>query len=537
MTDKNDVMHQGKTITQWIKDFNGEFTYDQLIRMVRGGVDLQKMLMLGLDEAEKDIDDKQLFKGEEFFFESEDGVAPVVEFALYDENGKEVHRNAIDPNEMTSVSLEYLSNCVDDYNDVAKAFPNSIHQTAVIYVDGKPLSNISSVRKAQLRRLIDNMQLNEMDATPSKEDEDAALNEGIMDVNVTVGDFKKSLARNLAKDNDKLMFRVNKQAYEVFDMHGKGGTFVIDLIPQITNNLNEDIIEDPEIDTAADLIDTINDATNGNINSSVVKIQDNNGREYDITSISGYRSDLYIGIKDKTSILESKSTNEAEKSSDYMNVFDLRKIGQPAYPNNKEGWMWDSLVGIIDGKVRDFNEVEHFKPDYPSEGVFFLLDGTEASRKAYEKEVSRMMNENSKDVNEGRNWRTGGYGGYGRTYQSYGELGAPRGKAISWFAVDELDPKARGKMKDWRVGPSNFPFKDLLYPNRKYKVGTTVLRSKFMNAGDESGVKYIAVPSYIEAIRNNDEAAIELLNALGIPLDLTFGYSPNEDFSSTYTTK
>lgn len=138
-------------------------------------------------------------------------------------------------------------------------------------------------------------------------------------------------------------------------------------------------------------------------------------------------------------------------------------------------------------------------------------------------------------MNEGRNWRNGGYGGYGRSYASYGEVGAPRGRDISWFTVDALDPKARGKMDDWRVGPSNFPFKDLLYPERKYKTGTTVLRSKHLNAGSESGVKYIAVPSYLDAVKNNDEAAIELLKALSIPLDLTFGYEPNEDFSSTYT--
>lgn len=138
-------------------------------------------------------------------------------------------------------------------------------------------------------------------------------------------------------------------------------------------------------------------------------------------------------------------------------------------------------------------------------------------------------------MNEGRNWRNGGYGGYGRTYASYGEVGAPRGKAISWFTVDALDPKARGKMDDWRVGPSNFKFKDLLYPERQYKVGTTVLRSKHLSAGSESGVKYIAVPSYLNAVKNNDEEAIALLKALGVPLDLTFGYEPNEDFSDTYT--
>lgn len=138
-------------------------------------------------------------------------------------------------------------------------------------------------------------------------------------------------------------------------------------------------------------------------------------------------------------------------------------------------------------------------------------------------------------MNEGYNWRNGGYGGYGRSYRSYGEVGAPRGKSISWFNVSELDPKAAKLDADgWRAGPSNFPFKDLLYPERKYKVGTTVLR-KNVKAGSESGNKYIAIFSYLDAIKNNDENAIGLLKALGIPLDLTFGYEPGEDFSSTYT--
>jgi hypothetical protein len=148
-----------------------------------------------------------------------------------------------------------------------------------------------------------------------------------------------------------------------------------------------------------------------------------------------------------------------------------------------------------------------------------------------------FMKLKDKNLAEGRDWRNGGYGGYGRSYSSYGELDAPRGKAISWFSVDKLDPKAKGKMLDWRIGPSNFKFNDLLYPERDYKVGTTVLRSKFLKAGDESGVKYIAVPSYIDAVKNNDEEAIALLTSLSIPLDLTFGYSPDEDFSSTYTVK
>lgn len=562
----NDVMHQGKTIAQWEKDFNGEFTKAQLEKMIRGGCDLQKLLVLGLDEAEatpskkqaKDIDDKQLFKGEEFFFNE-----------------------------------------------------------------------------------------------ASAEDIDVALAESATDSIVTTKDFVSQMKRNLANDTDKIMFRVNKKPYEVFDMHDKSGTFVIDLVPQVANSLNEDIIEDPDIDTAADLIDTVNDATNGNVNSAIVKIEDDTGREYNITSISGYKGNLYIGIAMKNAIRESNSmyknyrdkvisfiedgllsweevgneclqrmsvdeiedmvkncgwdddhasslhegqklndVDESVKNGDIMSVADLKRIGEEKYPRNKDGWMYDSIVGVINGKIVDFAEVEHFKPDYPGEGTFFLLDGSSASRKEFEKTRNAMaMNEsevpnyvvkididgiakgwtiNAKneedaknkalaqakkrekdasnikvidviqveklDMNEGYNWRNGGYGGTGRSYRSFGELGAPRGKAISWFEVAELDPKARGKMKEWRVGPCNFPFKDLLYPERKYKVGTTVLRSKFLKAGDESGVKYIAIPSYLEAIWNNDEAAIELLNSLGIPLDLTFGYNRGEDFSGTYTT-
>lgn len=396
-----------------------------------------------------DINDKELFKGEQFFFnESDEADGPKIEFATYDNDGNEVKRTVVDNSEVTSVSLEYLSNVVDDYNDAARAMPNSIHQTAVIYVDDKPLSNISSIRKAQLRRLIDNMNLSEVE----REDEMAALNEDeddvqsyIVKVNIdgfergyvvpasdeedakkaaseminrrlknskftissvkkvdgsskiksfldesndgnieTVDDFVNQLKQSFAKDNDKLMFRIKKEAYSVFDIHCKGGTCVVDLAPAIMN---------------------------------------------------------------------------------------------------KNGLLEDDI----------------------------------------------------KNVQE--NWRNGGYGGYGRTYRSYGEIGAPRGKAISWFDVAELDPKARGKMKEWRVGPSNFPFNDLLYPNRKYKIGTTVLRSKFLKAGDESGVKYIAVPSYLDAIKNNDENAIALLDALDIPLDLTFGYTKDEDFSSTYVEK
>lgn len=180
------------------------------------------------------------------------------------------------------------------------------------------------------------------------------------------------------------------------------------------------------------------------------------------------------------------------------------------------------------------------------DGGFTLVDPVFGVKQLPGKEGYSMYKSlKGKKLSEGYNYRSGGYGGYGRSYRSYGEVGAPRGKAISWFTVDTLDPKAKGKMDDWRVGPSNFKFKDLIYGDvpdyngniRDYKLGTTVLRSKFLRAGDESGVKYIAIPSYLDSIRNDDKIAIELLKNLGIPLDLTFGYGPNEDFSSTYIAK
>lgn len=138
------------------------------------------------------------------------------------------------------------------------------------------------------------------------------------------------------------------------------------------------------------------------------------------------------------------------------------------------------------------------------------------------------------NVAEGRGWYGGGYGGTGRSYRSLGGH-APRGAEIGWYAVEQLDPKAKGKMPGWRMGPANFKFTDLLYPDRNYKAGTTVMRNKYVKAGSESGVKYIALPSYFDSIKNKDEAAIGLLAALGIPLDLTFGMNPNDDYSMTYT--
>ena len=162
-----------------------------------------------------------------------------------------------------------------------------------------------------------------------------------------------------------------------------------------------------------------------------------------------------------------------------------------------------------------------------------LDESNEINDKVLFKGETFMFENTDDEITEGRNWRTGGYGGSGRSYSSFNG-NAPKGSAIGWYAVADLDPKARGKMPGWRCGPSNFPFTDLLYPERKYKVGTMVMRNKYIKAGEMSGEKYIAIPSYFDAIKNNDEEALNLLKILNIPLDLTFGMDLNDDYSVTY---
>lgn len=51
------MVHQGKSIAQWEKEFKGEFTGSQLATMARCGTDLQRLLLTvnghcTLDEAE-----------------------------------------------------------------------------------------------------------------------------------------------------------------------------------------------------------------------------------------------------------------------------------------------------------------------------------------------------------------------------------------------------------------------------------------------------------------------------------------------------
>lgn len=144
---------------------------------------------------------------------------------------------------------------------------------------------------------------------------------------------------------------------------------------------------------------------------------------------------------------------------------------------------------------------------------------------------SKSMHENSVEENHG--WYGGGYGGTGKSYSRLSHEGGhiPRGKEIGWYNVSDLDPKAKGKANGWRCGPANFPFVDELYNNRRYHKFTMMLRHPGFGG---SGHIQIAIPSYFDAIKNNDNVALDLLHKLGLPLDLTFGMNPDDDYSSQY---
>lgn len=276
-----DLQYQGRSLEQWVKAFNGEFTSDSILNMIRAGADLNKMLMMGLDEAENLTPYEGLPGEQEMMFEDEasrsikDYMMPNCQIRIFDDDGNEIFWSWIDVKYL-DVVIPYIGTGVCGSNNLtnnsvqAGAFiPDNGWQkyegqtlTTFIYVDGEPLSldhrelaqQIKDVEAraervyknaivpAKIRKYNQEHAIDEV----SHEDEMAAFDESVSDVNVTVGDFKKNLDRNLAKDSDKIMFRVNKKAYEVFQMSGKGGTFVIDLIPAMANEndscLNESII-------------------------------------------------------------------------------------------------------------------------------------------------------------------------------------------------------------------------------------------------------------------------------------------------------
>ena len=92
----------------------------------------------------------------------------------------------------------------------------------------------------------------------------------------------------------------------------------------------------------------------------------------------------------------------------------------------------------------------------------------------------------------------------------------------SYFPLSMLSPSApKGVM----FGPTEFHERCWLYPNRKLKLGSTIIWVP------EKKV-HIGLASYVDAQKNSDEEALARLGELGIPLGIRF--SGDNDFSGTY---
>lgn len=465
------IMYQGKPLSQWEKEFKGEFSIEQLFQLIRSGIDIGR-IKFGIVDEDDDIDDKALFKDEQFFFNEDenrsikDYVMPNVEIRVFTvDTGKEVYASRVEPDEIDVSVAPYIARIGSDKNNdgfARQLLPTgkqSIKEPlqAYIYVDGAPLSTEFDELEKQIKDLqarVARVKRNTMKFKDIvKEDDDIRSFEDIAESTrqpedvVTVEDFIELLRRR-AKLTDKIMFRVYKKNGMLLDINSRGGTAVVDIVPAMDENekVNESITPEQWEEAAAWF------------NANGYEIEDDEAR--------------------------------LEKIAPQMDDF-LFKVGMS--PTSK-----DEVVKGQDG----YN-------------------------------LYMSMKEN-KQMNEGRSWYGGGYGGTGRSWKSLGGKG-PRGAEIGWFSVGELDPKAKGKMPGWRCGPSNFPFKDLFFPNRKYKTGTMVMRNKYVKAGDLSGVLYIAIPSYFEIVKSGNKEGIEVLKNLGIPLDLTFGMDPDDDYSVTYT--
>lgn len=98
-------------------------------------------------------------------------------------------------------------------------------------------------------------------------------------------------------------------------------------------------------------------------------------------------------------------------------------------------------------------------------------------------------------------------------------------KNENWFKLRTLSKTCDPTVMFGITDRSNEP--DYLYPDRSPKKGSTVIWHPTAKA-------HISVGSYVEAVRNRDEAALAKLAAIGIPADINFGFGLNEDMSSTY---
>jgi len=131
------------------------------------------------------------------------------------------------------------------------------------------------------------------------------------------------------------------------------------------------------------------------------------------------------------------------------------------------------------------------------------------------------------------------FGGYAGTGRAPSKEHIIRGRDISWFPLWQLDPKLKDTTvgTQWRMGPVNYEMvhKDILYPERVYKPGTTFLRNVNVAEGPYAGKQiYIALPSYFDAVVKDDADAKKIITDLGLPLDMTFGMNPKDDYTATY---
>lgn len=599
------IMHQGKSIAQWEqllkKDFN--FTQDQILRLIRSGVDLGRMLQ-GLDEGEADFNNP-VFKDEEFFFEKDKEEKK--------DEAKKTNESLVNLDSEDVVTIEDLLSSIrarTQLNDKVM-FRIDKQEYSLFDLHSKGGIAVFDFVKGRLHEFEDNsIDLNEEQKyNPNKY--------AHWEIEVIDPNNKKHILRTYMKGTeDEVLEYFHDMAYNTFNRTEKFKLLsdTLRIIPgtQHNNKLYEETEDknatnesDDDFMTVSDLVNELQDSTSvPTLDVVIANVEDN---PYYVTKVIPKKRAVLLRCIPAGTMNENVELDSNETLDDFMTVSDLRDLGQKAYPHSTSAWLVDNIAGIVDGKVIDFKSVKYVRPEgYPSNGTFFLLDDANSSIEAYQKAKELMLSEKEttnesitpaqwqeaaawfnangypieddearleqvalqldqflfkvgmspthddkaisgdegwriymsmkNNVNEGRGWYGGGYGGTGKTWKGLGNDG-PRGAQIGWYAVEQLDPKAKGKMPGWRCGPSNFPFTDLLYPERKYVKGAMVMRNKYIKAGSMSGEKYIALASYFDALKNNDLEAIGLLNALGIPLDLTFGMNPNDDYSNNYTIK
>lgn len=97
-----------------------------------------------------------------------------------------------------------------------------------------------------------------------------------------------------------------------------------------------------------------------------------------------------------------------------------------------------------------------------------------------------------------------------------------RKSSSSYFPLKMLSPSAPDGIL---FGPTEFRETCWLYPERRLKLGSTIIWIPDRKV-------HIGLASYVDAQRNGDEAALAKLKELGIPLGVRF--SGDNDFSGTY---